>query len=323
MIEITHTQFQKARSILKGKALVTPLVDFNIPNQKNPIYLKAECLQPGGSFKIRGATYCISRLGNQYKEVVAYSTGNHAQGVAIAAKQMGLKATIVMSPGTLESKIEATCRFGAEVIMVPAEKRKEYAEELALSKGAYLIPPYDHPDVITGQGTIGLEILDEIPNPAAVFVPIGGGGLIAGIATAIKQQNPKVKIIGVEPELENDAWRSFTKGERVTMGAPSNTIADAVRIPSLGDLTFPLIKAYVDDIITVSEKEIIDATLMIPDATRLIAEPSGALSVAGVLKYPHAFPSNKAIICVVSGGNSTLRYICEMQSASCNNKPHF
>lgn len=304
MSENESYRFEEAREALRGKALVTPLIPLTVPS---PIYLKAENLQPGGSFKIRGASYCISRLPKTITHAVAYSTGNHAQAVAIAARLRNMKSTIVMSPEAKEAKVEATKRFGAHVVMVSASERKKHAEALAREPHSYLVPPYDHPDIITGQGTIGLEILDEI-DPGVVFVPVGGGGLISGIAMAIKQKRPDVKVIGVEPELDDDVCRSFKTGVYTTMPAPSKTIADAVRI-QLGQITFPLIRKYVDDIITVSEDQIVHATLKILESTRLLAEPAGGLALAGALHY-RGLPPGKPIVCVVSGGNMALDDLC-------------
>lgn len=307
MLDIALEKFQAARAALVDKALVTPLVPYPY---EFPIYLKAENLQPSGSFKIRGATYCLSRLTPQQraKGVIAFSTGNHAQAVALAAQQLGIKATIVMSHDALDFKISATRRYGAEVIMVSLDERVLVTETLAKEKGYYLIPPFDHPDVVTGQGTIGLEILDEM-TPAAVFVPVGGGGLIAGIATAIKKSNPSVKIIGVEPELEDDACQSFKSGTLVRGTASSTTIADAVKIPCLGTIPYPLIRTYVDDIITVSEKQIAEATLNIVKKTHLLVEPSGALALAGACIYK---PIQGPVVCIASGGNTTLATLCTL-----------
>lgn len=311
MKPIRLTQFQTALKIIQKKQLDTCLLPTSLYfKDKNRIYLKLENLQPAGSFKIRGATYAISKLPKGINEVVAYSTGNHAQAVALAAKEAGIKATIVMSPETLPFKITATQAYGAEVIIVPLSERQSFTEELAASRGAYLIPPFDHLDIITGQGTIGLEIMDRL-TPEAVFVPVGGGGLIAGIANAIKEKIPSVKIIGVEPELENDATRSFALGKIVRMEGISESIADAVKIPQLGNLTFPLIQRYVDEMITVSERQIKEAMLMLVEQSHLVAEGSGALSLAGAMHYSASFSSNRPIVCIISGGNITLELLMD------------
>lgn len=310
MIDIALDKFYEARQVLKDKVLLTPIVPCHKTTpQGNPIYLKCENLQLSGSFKIRGAAYCISLIPPEKRHlgVVAYSTGNHAQGVALAARQLHMNATIVMSPGAMEFKIASTREYGAEVILVELEKRKEYTEFLAKTKGYYYVPPFDHPDVIAGQGTIGLEILECITS-TAVFVPIGGGGLIAGIATAIKKSNPLVKMIGVVPELENHAMLSFKAETRLSGGGKSNSIADAVKVPSLGELTFPLIEKYVDDIIAVSEQQIVQATLASNEKVHLFTEPSGALALAGALCYQGKLPSGP-VVCINSGGNTTLNQL--------------
>lgn len=309
LLNITLEQLKTARKVIEGKALNTPLIP--LPDKNRPdIFLKTENLQPGGSFKIRGATYCISRLPKSIKHIVAYSTGNHAQAVALAATKLGLKSTIVMSPEALDFKIAATKAFGAEVVIVPTHERLDYTMELSKKPGHYLVPPFDHPDVITGQGTIGLEIMEKIA-PKVVFVPVGGGGLISGIALAIKQIDPSVKIIGVEPELEADAFESFKTGKLVGIKAPSSSVADAVKIPRLGDLTFPLIQHYVDDMLTVSEDEILQATFYIMEKTHLIAEPAGALALAAAWK---SSLKEGPIVCIASGGNINLNLLCKFVS---------
>jgi threonine dehydratase len=309
---------KRAQTILMGKTIVTPLLAAGTTRTPcgNPIYLKAENLQPGGSFKIRGATYCLSLLTEQQRAggVVAYSTGNHAQAVALAAKQQGIQATIVMSPDAPNYKVEATQRYGATVVMAEttSQARRELAEHLAMTQGLYLVPPYDSLDVMAGQGTIGLELLEQIA-PAAVFVPIGGGGLIAGIAAAIKQNNPGVQIIGVEPEWENDAYQSFHLGHRVTLSTSSKSIADAIRVQTLGELTYPIIRRYVDDIVTVSEAEIASATLMATMETHLLLEPAGALGLAATLTYAKPLAQDKPVIALASGGNTTLENLYHLQ----------
>lgn len=314
MIEIELDKIKEARALLNGKILYTPLVPIvsETSYQGHPLFLKAECLQPSGSFKIRGATYTLSKLSaiQRSKGVVAHSTGNHAQAVALAARQLGVKAIIVMSPEAPKFKINAARHLGAEVILTTPSSfaRRKLAEELAASAGYFLIDPYDQEDVITGQGTIGLEIMEQI-DPAAVFVPVGGGGLISGIAIAIKKMKPSVRIIGVEPLLENDATLSFKQGSQVTMKGPSESIADAVKIQTLGNLTYPLICHYVDDMLTVTEEQIAKATLMTVETTHLVVEPSGALALAGAMIYTKGLPEGKPFVCIASGGNTTLPFL--------------
>lgn len=303
--------------MLQKRGLRTPLlgIDAKTP-QGNSILLKAENVQPSGSFKIRGATYCLSLLSDAQKAagVIAYSTGNHAQSVALAAKLLNIKATIVISPEAPQFKVDATREFGATVVMSEpsSQARRKLAEELAKSHGYYLVPPYDHTDVIIGQGSIGIEILQDV-TPAAVFVPIGGGGLISGVAVAIKKTNPLVKIIGVEPELENDTFQSFKSGKRESLNGPSNSIADAIKVQTLGDITYPLISHYVDDVIQVSEEQIKEATLMHAEKAHLIVEPSGALALAAALVYKGALEFDKPIICIASGGNVLLSFLCHLK----------
>lgn len=215
---------------------------------------KPECLMPTGSFKIRGAMFRLSQLSPKERAlgVIAYSTGNHAQAVAFAAQKFGARAVIVMSPDVPANKIEATARWGAEIVMADpnSQARRTLAERLAAEQGLILVPPYDDLAIMTGQGVIGLEIVEEFPEASnlTVYVPIGGGGLIAGVAAALKQTNSAIRVIGVEPDLEDDAFRSFRSGERVALKDPSASIADAIKVQMLGDLTWPLIRRYVDDV---------------------------------------------------------------------------
>ncbi len=320
MIDLKIDHFEAARANLRGKTLVTPLIRAGaaLTPGGNPIYLKAENLQPSGSFKLRGAYNCLANLSQPERAagVIAYSTGNHAQTVAMAATQMGIKATIVMSPDAPAFKVEATRRYGATVIMSEPSSiaRRELAEKLARREGLYLVPPYDHPAVLAGQGTIGLELLEQMPYMAAVFVPIGGGGLIAGIAAAIKQASPQIRLIGVEPEWENDAWQSFQTGQRVSLPTASQSIADAIRVQTLGNLTYPLIQTYVDDIVTVSEAQIAAATLAIFAEKRLVVEPAGALGLAAALVYSAELPAERPVIAIASGGNILLETLSGLQT---------
>jgi threonine dehydratase len=321
MIDITKEQFEFAEKTLRGKIFRTPIVPLTTKSERStstpqnqPILLKAECLQLSGSFKIRGATYRLSLHTEEERErgVIAYSTGNHAKAVAYAAKLLGIQAVIVMSPEAPAHKVSAVKSYGAEVIMVDTHVRQQVTEELSRTKGYYLVPPFDHPEIITGQGTIGVEILHEL-EPAAVFVPVGGGGLIAGIAMAIKKLNPQVKIIGVEPELENDGYQSFHSGTLVSLKESSHSIADAIKVLQLGDLTFPIIQHYVDDMVTVSEKAIAEATLLAHSNAHLVVEPAGALGIAAALSYSKPLDSSKPVVAVVSGGNTTLDYLYDLQ----------
>lgn len=317
MLNITDEQLQNARKILGH--LKTPLVLLcdTKTAQGNTIFLKAENLHCSGSFKLRGATYALSQLSKEQKEkgVIAFSTGNHAQAVALAARNLGIKATIVMSSVAPQFKIDATKSYGAHVVMTEPSSvaMKEMAMKLAEEHGYFFMPPFDHPYAIIGQGTIGLEILEECV-PAAVFVAIGGGGLISGIALAIKKKYPSVKIIGVEPELEDDVYRSFKAKKRISMEKPSNSIADAIKISVVGELTFPIILKYVDDIVTVNERQIAEATLMNAEKAHLLVEPAGSLSLAAALSYKGPLDSTKPVVCIASGGNTTISFLQHLKA---------
>lgn len=317
-VNVEIASIEKARANLRDRALVTPVVPVMSTKTPdgNPIVMKAENLQPAGSFKIRGAIHTLSLLTPEQRRmgVIAYSTGNHAQAVALASRQLGISATIVMSPDAPAFKVEATQRYGARVIMAESssQARRELAEQVALAEERYLVPPYDSLDVMAGQGTIGLELLEQ-SNPAAVFVPIGGGGLIAGVAAAIKQTEPAIRVVGVEPEWENDAYQSLQVGHRVVLPAASTSIADAIRVQMLGDLTYPLICRYVDEIVMVSEQEIAAATLMAMHETHLMLEPAGALGLAAALKYERVLPAERPVVTIASGGNTTLEMLYQLQ----------
>lgn len=300
-----------AQSLLSGHTMMTPLV--TAPTlctpAGHPILLKAENLQPSGSFKLRGATYCLACLSDEQRRrgVVAYSTGNHAQAIALAAQHQRISATIVMSPDVPPQKLERTQRYGATVVWTEStsKARQMRAEALAREQGYTLIPPYDHPDVIIGQGTIGLELVEQA-HPAAIFVPVGGGGLLAGIALAIKSLDPSIQVIGVEPEWENDACQSFTQRKIVTLPAPSSSIADAIRVQALGVLPYALIRRYVDEMVTVTEDAIASATLQAFDETHLVLEPAGAVALAAAQRYQRIVAGSRPVIAIASGGNATL-----------------
>lgn len=284
-----------------------------------PIWIKAECLMPTGSFKIRGATLRISALSadERRRGVIAYSTGNHAQAVAKAAADAGVAATIVMSPDVPAAKVAATRAWGARVVMAApsSQARRELAEKQSADSGAVLIPPYDDIAIMAGQASIAFELLEQLARtpPAAVFVPVGGGGLLAGIAAAIKQTAPAIQVIGVEPAWEADATQSFREGRIVSLPAPSASIADAIKVQSLGERTFPLIRQYVDDIVTVSEAEIASACLRYFDEAHLVVEPGGAVSLAAALRS-HAGGDERPVVAVAGGGNVTLDRLHALRS---------
>ncbi len=269
------------------------------------VYLKTENLQITGSFKVRGAYYKMSQLSEEERQhgVIACSAGNHAQGVALAAQKNGIKAVICLPDGAPISKVEATKRYGAEVCLVPGVYDDAYNRALQLrdEKGYTFIHPFNDESVIAGQGTIGLELFDQLPDLDAVVVPIGGGGLIAGIAFTMKNLNPNVKIYGVQAAGAPSMLRSITDGEMEELDDVS-TIADGIAVKKPGDLTFSLCQQYVDEIVTVSDDEISAAILALMEQQKLVTEGAGAVSVAAVMfnKIP---VKGKKVACLLSGGN--------------------
>ena len=296
---ISLDDIRAAAAVIAPHVVRTPLLPFGSG------WLKPENLQPIGAFKLRGALNALARLENRSNGVVAYSSGNHAQAVAFAARLHGVPAAIVMPSNTPAVKIEATKALGAEVFIVGITERVERAEALVAERGAALIPPFDHPDVIAGQGTIGLEILADLPDVGAVVVPMSGGGLISGVATAIKALRPDVRVIGAEPALAADIADSLRAGSLVRWDANerARTVADALRDePSA--LTWEHISKLVDDVITVSEEEILGAVADLARRARLVAEPSGAVAVAAQAKLGGVAQAKLgSSVAVVSGGN--------------------
>ncbi|WP_074015881.1 threonine ammonia-lyase [Fusobacterium massiliense] len=307
-------EFLEAREKLSKVLLNTNLIFSSVFSQEtgNNVYIKPENLQKTGSFKIRGAYNKISKLNNEEKKkgVIASSAGNHAQGVAYAAKELGIKATIVMPKTTPLIKVESTKQYGAEVILYGDVYDDAYkkAKELEKENGYIFIHPFNDEDVLFGQGTIALEILDELPLTDIILVPIGGGGLISGIAYAAKQIKPDIKIIGVEPEGAASAKKSIAENKVIEL-AEANTIADGTAVKKIGDINFKYIKEYVDDIITVSDYELMEAFLLLVEKHKIIAENSGILSVAALKKLNL---KGKNIVSVLSGGNIDVLMISSM-----------
>jgi threonine dehydratase len=295
-------------------AVKTPLVRAAFPGLSGygtaqEIRLKAECLQPVGAFKMRGAANKILQLTPEEiaRGVITYSSGNHAQAVAYAAREVGAKAVIVMPSNAPAIKRAATIALGAEVVDVgPASsERLAMAEKLVREHGYVVVPPYDDEQVIAGQGTCGLEIVDEWPEVDLVLMPVSGGGLLSGVSAAVKQSDARIKVIGVEPELAGDTAASFRAGKIVTWDAEltSRTIADGLRTQSVGVRNFAHIQAFVDDVITVTEAEIRVAMRAIVMTTHLVPEPSGAVPVAALLFHGAELPAYHRAAAVVSGGN--------------------
>lgn len=309
---VTVEEIQDAARRLDGVILHTPLVAFPPKSSSaSRLWLKPESLQPVGSFKLRGAYAAISRIpeADRKKGVIAHSSGNHAQAVAYAARAMGVPAVLVV-PHTIPAvKVEACRALGAEMVMVEPtiEARVETADRLSAAHGYPLVPPFDDRRVIAGQGTIGLEILADLPEADVVLVPISGGGLISGIATAIKSTRPDVRVVGVEPELAADTRASFRAGRRIAWPSADTrrTIADALRVECVGELPFEHIRRYVDDIVTVNEEEIRDAMRQIARRARLVAEPGGAVATAGYLaRFADTPGESRTFVAVLSGGNA-------------------
>ena len=269
------------------------------------LWLKPESLQPIGAFKLRGAYHAVAALPPEIRRngVVAHSSGNHAQALAYAARAFGIPCVIVMPDVAPKVKVAATAALGAEIVMAPPPERNTLSAAIAAERNMTLIPPFDHDDVIAGQGTIGLEIVADLPTVACVLVPIGGGGLASGIAVAVKSLRPDAAVIGVEPELAGDAADSFTAGElrRWPLDLTYRTIADGLRT-TLSERTFAHLTKYLDAIVTVSEAEIEDAMRQVVLRGRLVAEPSGAVSVAGYLHRRAELPAGPTVA-VVTGGN--------------------
>jgi threonine dehydratase len=266
-------------------------------------------LQPTGAFKLRGAYNRISVLSAEERGrgVVAHSSGNHAQAVAYAARALNTRAVIVMPRGAPRVKLDATAALGAEIVLVGPDsaERSRRAEELAEEHGSVPVPPYDDEVLMAGQGTIGAEILEDLPEVESVLVPVSGGGLIGGISAAIKLSRPEVRVIGVEPELAADARASLESGELVEFTADqvSRTVADGLRVQRLGDAPFEHVRAFVDDIVTVTEEEILEAMRRLALRVRLVAEPSGAVTFAAHLFHAEELPSSRFTVAVLSGGN--------------------
>lgn len=303
---ISIQDIQAARERLRGVARHTPLLpSIQLPN----LYLKAENLQPIGSFKLRGAFNRIAALpdGERNHGVIAYSSGNHAQAVAYSARHFGIPATIVMPDNAPNIKIDQTRNFGGNVVLYDhvTQSREQIAAQLMQGEQWTLVPPFNDPFVIAGQGTIGLEIYEDLPDVDLVVTPVGGGGLISGIAVALKALKPSIKVIGVEPELADDARQSLQQGRIVEIPAAQTgrTIADGVRTLAVGNHTFEHLQAWVDGIVTVSEQEIRAATRHLILNEKLVAEPTSALPMAACLFHRAELPHAEKSVLVITGGN--------------------
>jgi threonine dehydratase len=311
---------ERAAERLAGVAYRTPVFTSRTLDERTGarVHVKAECFQRGGAFKFRGAYNKISSLGEEAlrRGVLAYSSGNHAQAVAIAAGLLGTHATIVMPEDAPPAKLDATRGYGAEVVLYDrwTERREEIGARLAKERGLELVPPYDDPLVMAGQGTVALELLEDVPDLDLLLAPVSGGGLIAGCATVAKALRPGIRVVGIEPEAGDDTRRSLAAGERVRIDVP-RTIADGLQVPEPGELTFELNARRVDEIVTVSDDEVVEAMAFLFDRLKLVAEPSGAVGVAALLSGK-LDPRDRSIGVVLSGGNVGAARFAELVSTA-------
>ncbi len=313
---LTLDKVYQAAHVLKRVAHVTEVIEAPKINPKATVFLKTENLQVTGSFKLRGAYYKISTLSDEEKArgVIACSAGNHAQGVALTAQKNGIPAVICMPESAPISKIQATRSYGAQVVLVKGVYDDAHDEAIRLQneKGYTFVHPYDDENVIAGQGTIGLELLDQIPDLDAVVVPVGGGGLISGVAFAIKQLNPKCKVYGVQAAGAPSMFNSHREHKVETLSSVF-TIADGIAVKTPGDLTFECVEKYVDDIVTVTDDEISCAILALIEQQKLIAEGAGAAAVAAVM-FDKMDVVGKQVACLVSGGNIDVTILSKVIS---------
>lgn len=309
---ITLTEIREAADRVRAIARVTPLIDVsNLASR--PLLLKCESLQPGGAFKIRGAYNMVARLTPEQRRrgVVTYSSGNHGQAMALAARELGAPAVVVMPTTAPAIKVDGARAFGAEVIFAgtTSVERRVRAEEEAARRGLTMVPPFDHEWIIAGQGSLGLEILEQCPAPEAILVPVGGGGLLAGVAAAVKQTRPAVRVIGVEPAGAAAMKASLEAGHAVTLPKTAS-VADGLMPVRPGDLTFAHAQKFVDAVITVDDAQIIDAVLWLFTKAKIVAEPSGAATVAAALAG--TVDAAGPIVAIVSGGNISLEKLDEL-----------
>jgi len=306
-------QIRAAAARIRPHIHRTPLLSSRSLSERAGVEIRLKCenLQRAGSFKIRGAMNALLQLPPQQRKrgVVAFSSGNHAQGVALAAKILGMPATIVMPENSLKTKVEATKAYGAEVVQggVTAATRDTVAREIAERTGAAVIPPFDDERIIAGAGTVGLEIVDEWPEVAAIVVPLGGGGLISGIAMASTSVKANVQVYGVEPAAGNDGEQSFRSGRIVTIDPP-NTIADGARTLAIGERNFAIIRERVKDVVSVDDDVLLDTVKLAMYRTKLVIEPTGALGLAAL--FAGKIKVREGVAVVVSGGNLDFSLLC-------------
>ncbi len=314
-LAVSHADVAAAAERLAGHAHRTPALTSSTVDERTgaQVFFKCENLQRIGAFKFRGAYNAMSQLApaQRARGVLAYSSGNHAQAVALSGKMLGIRVTIVMPEDAPAVKIEATRGYGAEVVLYDKHKevREEVAAKVARERGLEMIPPFDHPQVIAGQGTAAKELIEDAGPLDYLFVPVSGGGLISGCAVAAAHWSPACKVIGVEPEAGDDATRSFRTKTLQSCYNP-DTIADGARTHSLGRFTFPLVLRYVDDMVTVSDPELVRATLYLWERMKIVVEPTGALGAAGL--FERGLPvAGKRVGVILSGGNVDLKLMAK------------
>jgi threonine dehydratase len=312
---VSVSEINDARARIAPVARVTPMLDGTAAAGR-PLFLKCENMQPGGAFKIRGAYNMVARLTDEQRRrgVITYSSGNHGQAMALAAQKLGAPAVVVMPTTAPSIKVDGARSFGAEIIFegTTSSERRTRAEAEAAARGLTMVPPFDHEWIIAGQGTIGLEILEQCPDVAGVVVPIGGGGLAAGLSAAVKQTNPGVKVIGVEPAGAAKMRASLDAGHPVTLPSTA-TIADGLMPVRPGDLTFDHITRFADDVVTVSDDQIVEAVLWAFNRMKIVAEPSGAASLAAVLSGAAERHGRieGPVVAIISGGNMAVERLVE------------
>jgi len=306
---VTFSDVQSAAERLRGQAHRTPVVTSRTFDRLVgcQVFFKCENLQRAGAFKFRGAYNALSQLTPEQRQrgVVAFSSGNHAQGLALAAKVLRIPAAVVMPSDAPQIKVEATRDYGAEIVFYDriTGDREAIARQLAAERGLTVIPPFDHPHIIAGQGTAALELFQDVPDLDVLLTPVGGGGLISGCATAAKAMRPGVRVIGVETEPANDAWQSLRTGKRVTIPVP-DTIADGIRTTCLGVYTFEIMRRLVDDIALVTDADVLEAMRFMLFRMKLLAEPTGAVPVAALMARKVPGVEGKRVGVIVSGGNT-------------------
>ncbi|HLK16208.1 MAG TPA: pyridoxal-phosphate dependent enzyme [Fimbriimonadaceae bacterium] len=315
---ISLADVQEAAARLRGVANETPILTLRTLDERlgARVFLKAEIFQRVGAFKFRGAYNAIAKLSEveRNRGIVAVSSGNHAQAVALASKLLGVRSTVLMPIDAPEMKVAATAGYGAEIVRFDRYKEDRDVLQRALSeeRGAVTIPPYDHPDVMAGGGTVALELLAAVPDLDVLVVPVSGGGLIAGCATAAKAIKPNISVLGAEPETGNDTQQSLAAGKRIRIPVPA-TIADGLQVAIPGELTFEINRRLLDGVVTASDATVVSTMRFLFERLKIVVEPSGAMALAAIFADPSPF-AGKRVGVVLSGGNVDSQRFCELRS---------